>query len=727
MVAKIKSSFLKSSFQLFCHKNLFHNNNINNSNSISKDAQNSSSADDAIKKLKSHSTSSPNLNLNSNRPKNTPIENTQTITKPDTKSRSASANTVESSNTIKSSKQQTVSKGHQSQYQQNKNADRKISDEINEGNKDDSSSDEKAEISSSKKRQVKKKTKLSTKSKSFTVNTLSNSVGDSSVSDLLVVTDAMSISPDKTNTDMPVLRKNISSINKNKNRSKSSFCPNRSSPSSSSSSPNSSLINSSNKNNQQLDVDNNIIDQQKPALNRSLSNDNNNIDTIDNINISINTNGNNKINEIHNKSINDSLIDNTNCSNKNLYLIQNRHSYPAQITVNPNENYLKNKLKFESSINTNNTGTITELEENTAKDEKFNINDSSISFRQNSIENADTKNGLYKNQTVNGLKMIKSRNRDSKTIPSSFTITNARFKYPQQLQNGDLSNKLETNQNNRIFKSSLTNTNFNSNNNESNRRSFSAVNSKKVVRFADALGLELENIITLNQMDANTVRKLKLVRNLNPNLNLYQNYVYASNNNNNIILNNMNNAVYSVGDSNYSDFMRYQDILGEKNNRKCLENNNNNSVNNNQNNICVYDDILNSVAYDNKIGINIKINKVNSNLIDNGEIISNGEGNSASINNLSMNYYLNDGNTSSHRLFKQRKNGLLNSIPGPISKLAVNSKQNSSYSMNLSQLCTDIDNANINKVLRPTNNGLNTSQNITITTRINNGKLESEV
>lgn len=30
MVAKLKSSFLKNSFQLFCHKNLFQNNNNNN-------------------------------------------------------------------------------------------------------------------------------------------------------------------------------------------------------------------------------------------------------------------------------------------------------------------------------------------------------------------------------------------------------------------------------------------------------------------------------------------------------------------------------------------------------------------------------------------------------------------------------------------------------------------------------------------------------------------------
>jgi hypothetical protein len=52
------------------------------------------------------------------------------------------------------------------------------------------------------------------------------------------------------------------------------------------------------------------------------------------------------------------------------------------------------------------------------------------------------------------------------------------------------------------FKSSILNTDL-----AANRRSFSA--SKKVVRFADALGLELESIITLNQMEE-TNRRLKL-------------------------------------------------------------------------------------------------------------------------------------------------------------------------------------------------------------------------
>ena len=52
------------------------------------------------------------------------------------------------------------------------------------------------------------------------------------------------------------------------------------------------------------------------------------------------------------------------------------------------------------------------------------------------------------------------------------------------------------------FKSSILNTDL-----AASRRSFSA--SKKVVRFADALGLELESIITLSQMDE-TNRRLKM-------------------------------------------------------------------------------------------------------------------------------------------------------------------------------------------------------------------------
>jgi hypothetical protein len=72
------------------------------------------------------------------------------------------------------------------------------------------------------------------------------------------------------------------------------------------------------------------------------------------------------------------------------------------------------------------------------------------------------------------------------------------------------------------FKSSILNTDL-----AINRRSFTNTNvTKKVVRFADALGLELESIITLSQMDE-TNRRLKLKHNSlrNSTKANYQNYV----------------------------------------------------------------------------------------------------------------------------------------------------------------------------------------------------------
>ena len=252
-------------------------------------------------------------------------------------------------------------------------------------------------------------------------------------------------------------------------------------------------------------------------------------------------------------------------------------------------------------------------------------------------------------------------------------------------------------QNNKIAR--LFNNNDNSNESHENCRfSNNNMNAKKVVRFADSLGLELESIITLHQMDTNiNRRRVKLNANSQANVYQYKNYAYSTTRANTDKFNFAKPHVATSGVY-YADMLRHN---AENETRKYFNANQFEAGNNGP---CLYDEIINKLAYENASKYRY----------------------SSSFENNSKKFHAYENNNEQADTIGNK--GLM---PGNSSGTNLTYYQHPNYRLNSD------NNNEYNASMKPTlfvrsNNNMNASsplsaQNITITTRINNGKLESEV
>lgn len=245
---------------------------------------------------------------------------------------------------------------------------------------------------------------------------------------------------------------------------------------------------------------------------------------------------------------------------------------------------------------------------------------------------------------------------------------------------------------------------------------------KKVVRFADSLGLELESIITLHQSDSGPRRRVIRVNNpqqnhyINPNMMLpKKSLAYTTNGPEKFNFTKVYNAKPSY--SNIAQFQIEKNLRRQDHPpRRYLE-----SVNQfeDPNGPCLYDDIINKIAFssDNSTSNQYRYpsrsfhdyeNEMNKNIQSNRIYMSSS-----------------DKNINEH-LRGQMTNGNNNSNNGHLPYYLLNKGQysNSSDAINRQQQQQQPRHGNVKNM---NSSGSNIPPNITITTRINNGKLESEV
>jgi hypothetical protein len=664
MVAKIKSSFLKNSFQLFCYKNVLSKTDSSPTSSLTTNFDyDNNTSNNNTRSFKSyhHSTSSPSLN---EKPEDLHLQNIYDNTKQVLNSKNLNSNHYVHNGSSKNRKHDHTNKSM-------------------EHNPKSSSSNDKASYYYNNRKHLSKLLQSKGKLNNNINGAHKNKHIPPSNSELIVLSD---------------LEENTELINRKK-RSKSS----------------NAIITSSNST--------------TPKPKKDLSEKLNNNDSASNNSNSPNEPKKHILNDLNRSGY---KPNNNNSTNGNQYVSsQNRHSYPN-----------------------NNTSETCEYNDAFVYDTDSN-NNLKISFLKMEQSNESSNSSLYRNQSIATLKLAKKIQQMNKTNanpnpqPAINTnnvnsSTNSKTADSEISKSGTLntilkqSNGLNRNNSAKLFSSShfhKASKIFKGSNNEPNRRSFSASNAKKVVRFADALGLELESTITLNQMDYIPIRRLKQ-NGANTTPNSFSNYnVYQNSFNYNGNFNNNNN-------NNFSEFIEkdfyknkdYDDLLNKiligslnnTNSENKLINDYENSpveVNNSSREKTSFKNSVNVQSYFNLLDENsnnknindvntlsnnlnqIKIRNSNANNINTINITSSSssdqESNSSdstNSNRLINHFYINNNNNSSSQRLSNSNNGSIKII---------NRQPN-------------INNVNIS-------NSNNNAQNIKITTRINNGKLESEV
>lgn len=262
---------------------------------------------------------------------------------------------------------------------------------------------------------------------------------------------------------------------------------------------------------------------------------------------------------------------------------------------------------------------------------------------------------------------------------------------------------------------------------------------KKAVRFADSLGLELESIITVQQSELDT-RRRHLVRTNQPinnnqyitqsNLLFHKNqfiqanagfsnsapkYNFAKAYNPTIISNGPNNT--NITHFHSGNILRQQDHEA----RKFLDNNRNQFEDGN-NGPSLYDDIVNKIAFGTDNQFRHKTNHNYENDLFNGYGSQQGQQGRPYLSNS-------DKHLSDH----MRINGGNQLVPNIPYHMVGQSQQAASIdALNRHMYRNNLNSVGRHEVGRSKNSNGNIGlshvpNNITITTRINNGKLESEV
>lgn len=211
------------------------------------------------------------------------------------------------------------------------------------------------------------------------------------------------------------------------------------------------------------------------------------------------------------------------------------------------------------------------------------------------------------------------------------------------------------------------------------RRFLSSANAKKAVRFADALGLELESVITVNNQLDNTSNPTQMRTIRIPNSpNLYSQIAY-----NPAPFSQSN--YFSVSPSPYAEFFEtnfYQD-----------------------DGLNLYDQVIDHIAFD---GMQNTKLKTTNNFEDQYDLIVEKQ----------MQYLNNQSNYFNSKMYNNNENGR--------NEFLSDSNQRMQNNSNAKVVVRQNNGNSVNSMLSLAQNS-QPNNNITITTRINNGKLESEV
>ena len=368
----------------------------------------------------------------------------------------------------------------------------------------------------------------------------------------------------------------------------------------------------------------------------------------------------------------------------------NRHSFTEPLVVSQ-------PLNSDSQINNSDAQLLEQIH-----NVNNSVNNNTILSANQSNQVEQSLNSINSSLVYNNTSMYRqcrpvsrnAANDDSSVIESA--IISHRIAPSNRLSKQEPPNSiLIKTQNNKIAR--LFNNNNSNESHENSRFSNNNINAKKVVRFADSLGLELESIITLHQMDTNiNRRRVKLNANSQPNMFQYKNYAYSTTRANTDKFNFAKPNVTTSGVY-YADMLRHN---AENETRKYFNANQFEAGNNGP---CLYDEIINKLAYENASKYRY----------------------SSSFENNSKKFHAYENNEQADTI----GNKVL--MPGSSSSTNLTYYQQPNYRFNSD------NNNEYNASMKPTlfvrgNNNINASsplstQNITITTRINNGKLESEV
>lgn len=241
---------------------------------------------------------------------------------------------------------------------------------------------------------------------------------------------------------------------------------------------------------------------------------------------------------LRNKRSNTSILNNE-------YPAANRYSYPSDQIAESNDYYDNAQILLAAK-------TKADLVINSASSSPSSNSSSSI------IQTNLVKNGLYNtknSKSIAELKLAKKLQLMKQTeslqqqqqaqkqliiTPGILVKTNSSY-LNQIKKNGDFLTRL----NDQLFMK-------NSHSNNNIQRFYTSTNAKKVVRFADSLGLELENIIQLNPTTDHSKRKFRI----NP----ASNYYYESEQK---IAQNVNNSLNQFETSNNEEKCLYDEIINK--------------------------------------------------------------------------------------------------------------------------------------------------------------------
>lgn len=244
---------------------------------------------------------------------------------------------------------------------------------------------------------------------------------------------------------------------------------------------------------------------------------------------------------LRNKRSNTSILNNE-------YPAANRYSYPSDQIAESNDYYDNAQILLA-------TKTKADLVINSASSSPSSNSSSSI------IQTNLVKNGLYNtknSKSIAELKLAKKlqlmkqaeslqqhqlqQQAQKQLIITPGILVKTNSSYLNQIKkNGDFLTRL----NDQLFMK-------NSHSNNNIQRFYTSTNAKKVVRFADSLGLELENIIQLNPTTDHSKRKFRI----NP----ASNYYYESEQK---IVQNVNNSLNQFESSNNGEKCLYDEIINK--------------------------------------------------------------------------------------------------------------------------------------------------------------------
>jgi hypothetical protein len=355
-------------------------------------------------------------------------------------------------------------------------------------------------------------------------------------------------------------------------------------------------------------------------------------------------------------------------------------------SVNTNSISTLTNRNTKSSLYSKNTKSIAELKLakklQLMKQNEANLNNNNNNNNNNINYNINLANAQSQ---ANSTPMSGILSRNSLLINSHNSNNNKNFNNEiNKKTNGDFLTRL----NGHLFMKSSSNVNATGNESTHDRRINMTTSHKKVVRFADSLGLELENIITLNNSSDTSISSKRRYR-LNPNQQISQSKQQPQQHQQSI----PNNA-------NISRINQFE----------CE----------NSNDTCLYDDIINQIALgtDNRSRYSSHCqtmqNKVSKPIYFNEPLVD-------SNNNYNNNN--NNNNNSSHNNINNSKRYVL---PSPSQQHYLNNNVSESAA-ELNKMVHSWSNKNSTNLQNAQNQSVSSSNITTITTRLNNGKLESEV